>query len=168
MRRLRLMRAFGHMNDDHILPGINGKNSEFHAAMGLAVLPYMEGILERRAHQWTRYRGHFQDTGRSLISIPSDTRYNHAYFPVLFNDERQLGLVLEGLMAQGIYPRRYFYPSLSKLPYLRSADACPVAEDLARRVLCLPMFHDLSDELIDRISEQINQMCGAEGMPGVP
>jgi dTDP-4-amino-4,6-dideoxygalactose transaminase len=51
------------------------------------------------------------------------------------------------LNAHWIYPRRYFYPSLSKLPYVTLQD-CPVCESISCRILCLPMYHDLTDEEI--------------------
>jgi dTDP-4-amino-4,6-dideoxygalactose transaminase len=56
--------------------------------------------------------------------------------------------VLAALKALNIFPRRYFYPALNTLPYV-DYQICPVAEDIARRVICLPLFHELrkSDQI---------------------
>lgn len=153
MERARLLRQFGHVFDDHFLPGINGKNSELHAAVGLAVLPYMEAILERRAFLWARYRGLLDGAPVQLAQVPAGTRYNHSYFPVVLPTETALLKARDALMAEGIQPRRYFYPALNTLPYVRQHGSCPVAEDIAPRVLCLPLYHDLPEAVQDRLAQ---------------
>jgi dTDP-4-amino-4,6-dideoxygalactose transaminase len=52
------------------------------------------------------------------------------------------------LNLNNIYPRRYFYPSLSKLPYVMEQNT-PVCDDISTRVLCLPIYYGLSKEEID-------------------
>lgn len=153
MERARLMRQFGHVFDEHFLPGINGKNSELHAAIGLAVLPHMEAILEKRARLWRRYFAAFDGAPVDLLRIPDGTSYNHAYFPVVLRSEEVLLRVTKALAAENIHPRRYFYPALSVLPYVRQQGSCPVAESIAPRVLCLPLYHDLPEDVQDRVSE---------------
>jgi dTDP-4-amino-4,6-dideoxygalactose transaminase len=54
------------------------------------------------------------------------------------------------LAKDEIYPRRYFYPSLQDLPYVkktRSANATFVS----KHVVCLPMFYQLESHYIDKI-----------------
>lgn len=155
--RMRLMRSFGHVGDVHHIAGINGKNSELHSAMGLLVLARFEEILERRREQWERYAACLAGVPVRTGLIPSNTRYNHAYFPVVLPTEAVLLAVVEALGAIGVVPRRYFYPALSTLPYVNRAGGCPVAEDVARRVLCLPLYHDLSEGWIDRIAEVVSR-----------
>ena len=82
--------------------------------------------------------------------IAPGTRYNHAYYPVIFESESMLLKVLEQLNLNNVYPRRYFYPSLCELPYVHGQRA-PIAEQVSRRVLCLPLYHALSDEEVDMI-----------------
>jgi dTDP-4-amino-4,6-dideoxygalactose transaminase len=55
-------------------------------------------------------------------------------------------------MQNNIYPRRYFYPSLNTLPFLSGSNHCPVSEDISSRVLCLPLYHDLQPEEVERIA----------------
>jgi dTDP-4-amino-4,6-dideoxygalactose transaminase len=82
-------------------------------------------------------------------------RYNYSYYPVVFHDETVLLKVMENLRKNEINARRYFYPSLNNLPFL-PYQSCPVSEDISKRVLCLPLFHDLQVKDIERISQIIN------------
>jgi dTDP-4-amino-4,6-dideoxygalactose transaminase len=137
---------FGHTSPETFdVPGINAKNSEFHAAMGLSVLPHMEYIIARRKAISERYDAQLPK-GLSRPLIPAETEYNYAYYPVFFPDEKSLLDTKSELEKEGIGTRRYFYPSLNTLPYLTTTQPCPVAEDIASRVLCLPLYPDLSDE----------------------
>ena len=63
------------------------------------------------------------------------TDWNYSYFPVIFESEKVLLHVEKQLKNENITPRRYFYPSLNQLPFLNHAAACPVSEDISRRVL---------------------------------
>jgi dTDP-4-amino-4,6-dideoxygalactose transaminase len=63
------------------------------------------------------------------------------------------------LLAAGVQGRRYFHPSLSTLPWVKRTPT-PVADDAARRVLCLPLFHGLSDQDLDRICDVVSRSCG--------
>jgi dTDP-4-amino-4,6-dideoxygalactose transaminase len=69
---------------------------------------------------------------------------------VLFQSEAVLLRVLEALNKNAIYPRRYFYPSLSSLSYV-SKQSTPIADSIASSVLCLPLYHDLAIEAIEEI-----------------
>ena len=54
-RKLMLYRQFGHVGEDHFSMGINGKNSEFHAAMGLCIFPEIESIIKKRKEKSDLY-----------------------------------------------------------------------------------------------------------------
>jgi dTDP-4-amino-4,6-dideoxygalactose transaminase len=84
-----------------------------------------------------------------------DFTYNYSYFPVLFKDEETLLRVKNSLLEKGINCRRYFYPSLNKLPFLNSAAVCPTAESVSLRVLSLPLYPGLDDEIITTVAETI-------------
>jgi len=109
--QLFLYRQFGHSYDDYLSIGINGKNSEFHAAMGLAVLPYMDHIIEER-QKITMLYDSFLDKLITKPVQPEGLKYNYAYYPVIFENEEQLLKVDGALKKENICPRRYFYPSL--------------------------------------------------------
>ncbi len=93
-----------------------------------------------------------------LLNIEKEIKYNYAYFPVVFLSEHDLLKAIEALKLKNIIPRRYFYPSLNKLPYV-SYQACPISESIASRIMCLPLFHDLlleeQDIIVDAILESL-------------
>jgi dTDP-4-amino-4,6-dideoxygalactose transaminase len=161
MKSVRQLMNFGHTSPESFdVPGINAKNSEFHAAMGLSILPYMEHIIARRKAISERYDAQLPN-GLSRPLIPDETEYNYAYYPVFFPDEKTLLDTKAKLEKEGIGTRRYFYPSLNTLPYLSSTQPCPVAEDIASRVLCLPLYPDLSDEEQTFILRHLHRIFGA-------
>lgn len=149
-------KLFYHHNFGHNGPlefhglGINAKTSELQAAMGLAVFDHLPEILEARKNAVTHYRSLLPNDALQIMHLREHTDWNCHYFPVVFKTEKQLLQVMQALNADEIFPRRYFYPSLNKLPYV-SAPAMPVAESLASRVLCLPLYHELSKQDIERI-----------------
>ena len=88
--------------------------------------------------------------------MSSDIEYNYAYYPVVFPSEAVMFEVMEALKQEDIIPRRYFYPSLNTLSFMPRQIACPVSEDIAVRVLSLPLYVGLPYEDIARISHIIN------------
>lgn len=150
-RQLLLYRHFGHIGDEYFSMGINGKNSEFHAAMGLCNLKFIPEILARRKEQWLNYASLLEDSDLQLLKVSNAVRYNYAYFPVVFPTETLLLQAMDALKAKDIIPRRYFYPALNSLPYV-DYQPCPIAESIAQRVLCLPLFHDLTDDQQEQIA----------------
>ncbi len=151
--RVSYMRNFGHNGQERFWGvGVNGKNSEFHAAMGLCVLPYVDQIVADRRAISARYDeqlGKCAEVQRPVIR--AGTRYNFAYYPILLPSEAALLEVRDALNRQEIFPRRYFYPDLSQLPYVRS-QRMPVAASAAERVLCLPLYAGLPEDAVDTIS----------------
>ena len=59
------------------------------------------------------------------------------------------------LNKEDVFPRRYFYPSLNKLPYLKEAFSCPISEDISLRIACLPLYVGLTDIEVDKICKII-------------
>lgn len=151
IRRLAMMRNFGHSSATEFGDiGINGKNSEIHAAMGLCNLKYVDSILEQRKLLSQRYLFNLKDCNFKYQKIADNTVYNHAYFPIILESEAAVLAALEHLNLHSIYPRRYFYPSLSELHYVE-AQSSPIAEDISRRIICLPLYHSLSLEEVDMV-----------------
>ncbi|MEJ7664628.1 MAG: DegT/DnrJ/EryC1/StrS family aminotransferase [Hymenobacter sp.] len=148
---LNLLKSFGHVGDEHLTLGINGKNSELHAAMGLCLLPRVAGFIRARAERYAWYRRELAGLPLTYPVPPPDTAYNYAYFPVLFEDAAQLLHVQAHLAEHGVDSRRYFFPSLNQLPYLAGA-RCPVSEAVAGRVLCLPFYPQLSPADVCRVA----------------
>lgn len=155
--RIEYMRNFGHKGQEDFWGlGINGKNSEMHAAMGLAVLPHVADLIERRMQICNLYDSLLKPLSVSRPVVPEHTIYNYSYYPVLFESESILESVVNALHEKEIYPRRYFYPSLNSLPYVDYL-AMPVSEDISCRVLCLPLCHDLDHADVRKIVEIISR-----------
>jgi len=152
-KKMRLQRSFGHIGDEHFELGINGKMSEMHAAMGMAVLPYVPELIKTRRSLTERYAERLKEVNVTMLSIPVETEFNYGYLPLILpTGKRQI--VTDALAAVQIHPRRYFFPSLNTLPYLEYAQ-CPVSEDMASRMLCMPLYRELSLEDVDRICSVI-------------
>jgi dTDP-4-amino-4,6-dideoxygalactose transaminase len=152
--RLALQKSFGHIKDTHYMLGLNAKNSEFHAAMGLANFPYIGGIITERKKISETYDILLKGKVRRPKTQP-ELEYNYSYYPVIFKSEDELLRVFAALDAEGIYPRRYFYPSLNKLPYIKNPQSCPISEDISLRIACLPLYVGLAEADIMRIAKII-------------
>jgi len=152
---ISLQRSFGHVGDEHFAVGINGKNSEFHAAMGLCNLLHLERIINSRKAISNWYDDLLHSSLRRPAALPG-TEYNYAYYPVVLPSEAVLTKVVAQLNKMDIYPRRYFYPSLNTLSYLTRKKACPVSENYSLRVLSLPLYVGLLQNEVEQISGIIN------------
>ena len=152
---------FGHNGplDFHGL-GINGKISELSGAMGLAVLPHMESILSDRKEVVGYYQAHLDFSRLKTIKIRENTQWNYSYYPVIFETEAQLLKVQAVLNEQQIFPRRYFYPSLNTIEYTKG-DTMPISESIASRILCLPLYVDLSKDESIEITRLINYITNS-------
>lgn len=148
---------FGHKGQEAFSGlGINAKMSELQAAMGLAVLPYMERILDSRKETVAFYDAHLKLNNLQKLKIRENTEWNYSYYPVIFKDEAHMLQVKSGLEAQNIFPRRYFYPSLNELNYAKSL-TMPISENISNKVLCLPLYVGLTKTETDSICNIVLQ-----------
>lgn len=149
---------FGHngKEDFHGL-GINAKLSELQAAMGLAILPYFDKILQKRKQDYQLYKQLLNNKVTFQQISKNTSTYNFSYLPIVFDTEEILLRIISKLNTNNIYPRRYFYPCLNNIEYLNSNQATPVAESISKCILCLPLYFDLTDSQIKKISTIILQ-----------
>lgn len=146
---------FGHNGSlDFYGLGINAKISELQAAMGLAVFPHMHHIVNERKKVVEFYNKNLSDKLQKL-KIREHTEWNYCYYPVIFQVEEILLKVAVALKEKNIVPRRYFYPSLNTIEYLKGPEM-PISESIAKRILCLPLYVGLSKEELETITETIN------------
>jgi dTDP-4-amino-4,6-dideoxygalactose transaminase len=153
--RIELLKRFGHNGDTHIMLGINAKANEFQAAMGLSVLDHIDAIIADRKRVCDTY-DRLLDGSYQTLSGDAKWNRNYAYYPIVFQNEQQLLKIFEALKKIDVYPRRYFYPSLNLLPYLKTVDSCPISEDITLRIACLPLFVGLEESVITKIVDIIN------------
>jgi len=135
--------------------GINGKISELQAAMGLAVFPYMDTIIAERKKVVNYYNTHLDFSTLTKLKIRENTEWNYSYYPVIFETEKHLLDVLKKMNENNIFPRRYFYPSLNTLNYTQGQSML-ISESIASRILCLPLFVGLEENLLEKIVSLMN------------
>lgn len=156
-KKLKRIRFFGH-NDakDVIEDGFNGKLTEVHAALGLANLKYYDTVLEDRKTKYRLYKSLLSENSGLRFQVSKNGESNYSYFPVIFESEEILLKVEKILGGQQIFPRRYFYPSVNTYTKIVPYQPTPVSEDIAKRILCLPLFKELSMASIETICQLIN------------
>ena len=113
-----------------------------------------ESIVKRQkiASTYDRMLNQFISTGfLRKQSIASNVSYNYSYYPVIFKTKMKMLATKKALEKNSVYPRRYFYPSLNKLPFLHSTNECMVSEDISQKILCLPSYDDLTENEIKKI-----------------
>ena len=147
---------FGHNGPEafHGL-GINAKISELQAAMGLSVFPYMEKIISERKKVVDFYNTHLDFSKLQILKIRENTSWNYSYYPIIFKTEAQLLATQKKLNENNIFPRRYFFPSLNTIDFVKGAPM-PISESIASRVLCLPLYVGLEKSDLEQIVHLIN------------
>ncbi|NVK00863.1 MAG: DegT/DnrJ/EryC1/StrS family aminotransferase [Oceanospirillaceae bacterium] len=155
--RAKMMINFGITGPESIDSlGINAKMNELQAAMGLCVLDEMDENLKARERVWCRYQQALPQS-LQLQEIHEDLDYNYAYFPVVFDSEAQVLSISRILEENSVFTRRYFYPSLDTVECLGQYALQPISNQIASRVLCLPIYADLPIESVDMIARIIGE-----------
>ncbi len=153
------MSNFGHNGQEKFFGlGINAKLDEFRAAMGLCVLPNVISHTKKRKFIFEIYESYFynQENIQTVNFLKSNTVLNYSYFPIILSTCKLLLEVKLALEKENIYARRYFYPSLSNLPYVEHNELdCSIAESISNRILCLPIYAALEEEIVHKISKII-------------
>lgn len=162
--RIDHLKNFGHVGEVTVVaPGINGKMSEFNAALGLLQLKHIDQALAKRKAIDAAYRERLSGVkGVRCLGDSGEKVANYSYFPVLIGDDYPITrdeLYLR-LKARSIHPRRYFYPLISEFPMYRGLpsahrDNLPRATVAARQVLCLPIYPDLEMSVVDEVCDFI-------------
>lgn len=168
--RIDQLKNFGFVDEITVVAaGINGKMSEFNAALGVLQLKYIGAALARRKEIDTVYRERLRNVkGLQCLSDSGELRHNYSYFPVLIDRKFPFSRdeLYEMLKRNGVHARRYFYPLISEYPMYRgfpsaNRDNLPAATEASRQVLCLPIYPDLSAEDQDKI---ISLLVGGQRM----
>lgn len=158
------LKNFGFVDETSVeVSGINGKMSEFGAALGLAQLKHFSTVITERRLRYERYQENLEHTTGIKIFCPArQTSHNYCYLPILVGSDYKLSRdsLFENLRDNGIGCRRYFYPLVTDFEAyshmdLSSENEFPNASAAAQAIICLPLYPDLEFELIDRICRLI-------------
>ena len=164
-KRIDYLKNFGFADEITVIaPGINGKMDEVRSAYGLLNLKQVDAAIEARHQVAVKYREALR--GQKGIRVMEDmpgVRHNYSYFPI-FIDAEEYSMTRDELYFKmkenGVLGRRYFYPLISEFSTYRGLESAkpenlPVATKIAGSVICLPMYHNLTEEDTDRVIEQI-------------
>jgi dTDP-4-amino-4,6-dideoxygalactose transaminase len=159
-QRIDHLKNFGFVDELTVVaPGINGKMSEFNAALGMLQLKYIDEALLQRKKIDETYRMLLNDVnGIHCVQEAGQVVANYSYFPILVDANYPISRdeLYQKLKDQGIFARRYFYPLITDFPMYRGMpsahrDNLPVATDAAFKVLCLPIYPNLEQHELERI-----------------
>jgi dTDP-4-amino-4,6-dideoxy-D-glucose transaminase len=165
-QRINYLKNFGFADELTVVaPGINGKMSEFNAALGLLQLKGQTRALAQRKAIDARYRAGLETLrGIRCLQPGTEMHSNYAYFPILVQPEYPLSrdALYRRFRDVNIFVRRYFFPLISDFPMYRGLpsaahDNLPVARKLSQQVLCLPIYPELPLEQVDRIVELLEK-----------
>jgi len=161
------LRNFGFVDETTVvLPGINGKMNEIQASIGLLNLKSIDEEIQRRKEIYQLYQTLLQGVvGLRIMPLMEDVEYNYSYLPI-FIEEDEFGASRDDLYYRlknyEIYCRRYFYPLISTFaPYssLPSSKRGNLknAYKVAQQVICLPIYPELSNQMIEYICKCISE-----------
>jgi len=160
----RLMRNFGIANEETVvLPGINAKMNEFQAAMGLCNLQTTNRDIRARDKMYHLYLSQLGKIKGLKFQKIVASKYNYSYMPVLHRDIKHRDLIYDRLKENGIHARKYFYPLTCNMDYfeesekVRWREELPVATFVSDRILCLPLFAELTQETSGKVVEIIRR-----------
>jgi dTDP-4-amino-4,6-dideoxygalactose transaminase len=162
--RIDQLKNFGFVDELTVVaPGINGKMSEINAAFGLLQLKHVDHAIVRRKEIDAQYRKLLADVkGVQCVADSGERQANFSYFPILIDDGYPIDrdALYDKLKSYNIFARRYFYPLISDFPMYRSLPSArhenlPVATEVARQVLCLPIYPALADADVEAICRVI-------------
>ena len=157
--RLDRIRFFGHDDDKEVVEdGFNGKMTDVHAALGISNLKYINDVISDRKEKYGLYKDLLEDIPSLKFQQISYKECNCSYFPVIFESEESLLEVSAHLASHQIYPRRYFYPSVNTFQHIVDYKEAPISEDISSRILCLPLYKNLTHDSIERISRLVNEV----------
>lgn len=158
--KLKRIRFFGHDDSKNIVEeGFNGKLTEVHAALGLANMKYYDAVLEDRKNKYFFYKNALQSVEGLTFQSLKIGETNYSYFPVIFESEDVLLKVEKALNNANIFPRRYFYPAVNTFEAIVEYVSMPIAEDVSKRILCLPLYLQLSLDSMNTIINIISDEC---------
>ncbi len=162
-QKLKDLKNFGIRDEETVASvGANAKMSEFHAAMGLCNLKYVEEEIRKRGEIYQYYKDCLKDV--SGISMPDEMPElvrNYAYMPVVFESEEMRNRVYDHLIQNGFHSRKYFYPITADAACFRNRYrnvALPVARDISGRILVLPLYADLERENVEKCTGLIREV----------
>jgi dTDP-4-amino-4,6-dideoxygalactose transaminase len=137
--------------------GINGKMSELQAAMGLAVLPHIDEIIEKRKNIYDIYKETLVNDVE-FMTLRNNINWNFSYSQILLKHGININSVIQIFKENHIILRRYFYPSLNKIDYINNNVILHISENIADKIITHPNYYTLNDENISTVVKLLNSV----------
>jgi dTDP-4-amino-4,6-dideoxygalactose transaminase len=166
LEKLKLLRNHGIKSEEEVLlPGTNAKMNEFQAAMGLCNIKIIENKLKQRKELYDHYKENLASFDNIKFQKLIASKYNYSYMPVCFENIKVRDKIYSELIKDNIYSRKYFYPLTVNYDYFKQRGQnlvqkydLKVASDISDRVLCLPLYPDLGENVVDKITNRIKEL----------
>jgi dTDP-4-amino-4,6-dideoxygalactose transaminase len=166
LEKLKLLRNHGIKSEEEVLlPGTNAKMNEFQAAMGLCNIKIIEDKLKQRKELYDHYKENLASFDNIKFQKLIASKYNYSYMPVCFENIKVRDKIYSELIKDNIYSRKYFYPLTVNYDYFKQRGQnlvqkydLKVASDISDRVLCLPLYPDLGENVVDKITNRIKEL----------
>lgn len=168
-KRIDYLKNFGFAGEITVIaPGINAKMNEVQAAFGLLQLKYFAKNTQIRREKVETYKKLLKNIqGLTFLEHAENVDYNYAYFPIFINEKKygkSRDELYDLLKSNNIYGRRYFYPLISEFSTYKSLPSAKrenlsTANRIANEVICLPIYAELSTQIIENICKIIQKEC---------
>lgn len=137
--------------------GINAKMSELHAAVGLVVLAELDVIIEQRCAIADQYRSILDQTDIATTVIQEGTDMcSPSYMPIVLASAKERELLQASMLDEGIETRNYFDSLQSTTELFEgSHKVLPNSQRFNKRVLCLPLYPELTSADITYICDRL-------------
>lgn len=157
LRQLRYMGQRGRKHDHEII-GFQERLDEMQAALLQVKLRYLEEQIAGRRRVAAGYSRLLAGTPLQLPASDSTGRHVYYMYTVLApgRDALAAHLSANGIETQIIYPRLVHKQEAYAAGLWRSGPL-PVADGLPERILCLPMFAELTDGEVEQVASTVRR-----------
>ena len=144
----------------HDIMGFNYRMTNICAAIGVAQLERLDGILNRKREIAAAYRRLLADAPVTFQATPAGVESSEWLVSLLLPDGVDRDRIGERMRAGGADTRPVFHCA-HEMPVFRQDCALPVGEDISRRGLSLPSFPTMTDAMVERVAEALHDALRA-------
>lgn len=139
--------------------GVNSKMNEFQASMGIVNLNHLDDNIRKRKELIELYDSELKSIKSiRLLERAENIKSNYAYYPVLVEDDNYSADGLAAFLEQSnIFARRYFSPASNDMPIFKNLNRTPIAHEISKNILCLPIYADLDKSQVLKICDKVKE-----------
>ena len=164
LRQLRYMGQEAGVKHEHVELGYQERLDELQAAFLSVKLRHLEDQIAGRQRVADRYRELL--AGTPVVCPAPDVTGRHAYYMFTCQaprrDELMSYLAERGVRTQVIYPKLVPDQGAYQACAWRGVGDFPVARAATPRLICLPMFAELTDAEVERVARDVRTFYGVD------